>query len=124
MTALTRFEPERRVLEWMGIVGPTSKEMHFFAISLSLDAYHEFSVEIVARLKELAEEVLSTIGADTLERIREEELSKGNSGDLFDLTERGYQIIVPARCVDAVKKSIESVLLRARGPIVVQVEAD
>lgn len=104
---------------WLAVTKPTTHGQGFSAISLSLDAYHRFSNELVRRFAEQCEELLDRCTVEETEEMKRQEIQKGNPGMLWQANQGLLRLLLPARLVDDAKKTIEKLFQQVpNGPVV------
>lgn len=92
---------------WLALVKPTSKDVRFFSLSLSLDAYHLFSSEVVAGFSATAESLLGEVSQQEASEITSQEQEKGNPGNLWLANEGLLRMLIPSRLLEQAKSEIE-----------------
>lgn len=94
---------------WLSIIKPTSVDMEYFVISLSLNAYFKFTNKIVDDFKNTCLKILDKCNSTEITDMTEEEIMKGNAGELFEAQEGLFRLIVPKRLLDYSKTAISDI---------------
>lgn len=80
---------------WLAVIKPLSDDV--VSISLSLDAYHEFSSEIRDSFRALSEQLHAECSADEITAMEKDERTRGNTGALTRVTSGLLRVLLPAR---------------------------
>lgn len=110
--------------QWLSIIKPTSEKVDYFVLSLSLNAYLKFTDKIVEDFKKVCLNILEKYNSSEITEMAEEEIRKGNNGELFEAQEGVLRVIVPKRLLDYSKNIISDIFQRCDQEIVKEHEWD
>lgn len=103
--------------EWMSLITPTSENMKCFVISLSNNAQFKFTDKIIDVFKDICEDILSKCSSEQIKIMVDDEVKKGNNGELIDAGGGMLQIIVPKNLLNYSKSKIENIFKKERNVV-------
>lgn len=109
---------------WVATIKPTTLEQKNYIISLSLDAYHKYTEDILKEFKSECKKILSMCEPEEIEEMKIEEIEKGNTGELYQADEGILRLLIPSRLLNMSKIAIELAFQRTYGNIVKKESSD
>lgn len=109
---------------WLSIIKPTSLDMEYFIITLSLNTYFKFTDKIVEDFKNECLNILDKCNSIEINEMTEEEIRKGNVGELFEVQDGILRLIIPKRLLDYSKIVISNVFEHSDQEVVNEHEWD
>jgi hypothetical protein len=91
---------------WLATCIPTANDEEYFTLALALDGYHVYSEDIRRSFIAECELIISLCDDDEIQRMKEDEISKGNTGILFDSEIGLLRIHVPSRLLQYAKERL------------------
>ncbi len=102
---------------WLAVTKPISRDGGFSTLSLSLDAFHRFSDEVVRKFGVMAEDLLTHCTQDEIGCLKHAEERKGNPPELFQAHEGLLRIHLPSRLVGTAKNRVSELFGRAQNTV-------
>ncbi|MFC1849105.1 hypothetical protein ACFL27_02750 [candidate division CSSED10-310 bacterium] len=125
LMALTRLSENTPADEpWLAIFHPTSRSKKYYLMAISLDAYWRFSDDLIKDFSLECKKILEYFDHNEISEMRNEEISKGNPGDLFNAQERLLRLFVPSHFLPKAKKRILNIFQRIPGDLTEKAYSD
>jgi hypothetical protein len=109
---------------WLATTKPTTPTKECFTIALSLDAYHFFVEPVRRAFSQECVLILDECTVEEIQRMKSDELAKGNPGHLCLVEPNLLRLQVPARLLERAKTRVECVFANIEGDLVCSASID